>query len=506
MLLSKDVIHQIKTTGLRLPKMSIFDLPERVLQFGTGDLLRALPDHCIDQANQRNIFNGRIVAVKSTDAGQAIAFEQQNGLYTLYLNGTKDDEPDERQYICAAISRVLAAETQWLDVLECASSIHISIIISNTKETGIKLTMEHIGATAPTSFPAKLLAVLFKRYNVFNGSAESGLLILPTELIPNNGQLLKQYIIELAAFNNLPPQFVNWLKHNNHFCNTMVDRIVAGKPEKSIIDQLNAKSGYVDQFRTVAERHASWIIEGDESIANRIPFQKWDGTIKVVPNLDIYRNLKVFLLDGIHTLCCGAALLSGFTTVGEAANNHYFWNIIEKLTREEIVPSLPFTVDLSEAASYCNHIKKRLQNTLIAHKWSMLSFQYSLKIRIRIIPLIHNYYIHHGKVPKAMAVCFAAFICFMRVQKQGNVFVRILTGNKSITVHDTNAAYFHRIWHDHPLHEVINCILSNRNLWGTDLAGLPGFRNAVCQYADKILEGHSPLDILTNLPISKVKL
>jgi tagaturonate reductase len=58
-------------------------LPDKVLQFGTGVLLRGLCDYFIDKANRRRIFNGRVVVVKSTSGGDANAYDKQDNLYTL---------------------------------------------------------------------------------------------------------------------------------------------------------------------------------------------------------------------------------------------------------------------------------------------------------------------------------------------------------------------------------------------------------------------------------------
>ena len=76
--LSKDNLSEIRTTGLVKPGKAIFSLPEKILQFGTGVLLRGLPDYFIDKANRQGLFNGRVVVVKSTESGDAGAFERQD--------------------------------------------------------------------------------------------------------------------------------------------------------------------------------------------------------------------------------------------------------------------------------------------------------------------------------------------------------------------------------------------------------------------------------------------
>src|SRR5579864_4762514 len=129
--LSKNELEAIKNPGVTKPAPEIFSLPEKVLQFGTGVLLRGLPDYFIDKANRQGIFNGRVVVVKSTDTGDSGAFDRQDGLYTLCIRGIEDGKKVEENIICSAISRVLSARDQWQDILRLAHIPEMQIIISN---------------------------------------------------------------------------------------------------------------------------------------------------------------------------------------------------------------------------------------------------------------------------------------------------------------------------------------------------------------------------------------
>ena len=232
MLLSKSNLKNIQSAEIIVPDEAIFNLPEKVLQFGTGVLLRGLPDYFIDKANRQGVFNGRIVVVKSTSTGSASEFDNQDSLYTLCVKGIENGQKVEENIISSAISRVLSANEHWDEILKCAQNPEMKIVISNTTEVGIQLVKESIDANPPESFPAKLLAFLFERYQAFNGSEESGMVIVPTELIVGNGDKLKAILLDLARFNQLNEAFINWLENNNSFCNSLVDRIVPGKPDK----------------------------------------------------------------------------------------------------------------------------------------------------------------------------------------------------------------------------------------------------------------------------------
>src|SRR5436305_8871225 len=194
MILSQYTLKNISNNSVVIPDETLFELPEKVLQFGTGVLLRGLPDYFIDKANRLGIFNGRIVVVKSTAQGDSSSFAKQDGLYTLCVRGIENGKKVEENIIQSSISRVLHAHDEWEQVLECAHDSHMQVIISNTTEVGIQLVNDDIRRHPPTSFPGKLLAFLYERFKAFGGSAHSGMVIIPTELIPDNGKKLESIV------------------------------------------------------------------------------------------------------------------------------------------------------------------------------------------------------------------------------------------------------------------------------------------------------------------------
>src|SRR6185436_11389404 len=134
MILSWFNLKNIQSAELQVPSDSVFDLPEKVLQFGTGVLLRGLPDYFIDKANRKGIFNGRIVVVKSTSTPGADAFAKQDGLYTICVRGLENGHTIEENIINSSISRVLSAAEEWSTILACAHNPEMQLIVSNTTE------------------------------------------------------------------------------------------------------------------------------------------------------------------------------------------------------------------------------------------------------------------------------------------------------------------------------------------------------------------------------------
>lgn len=307
MLLSKNNLTNIDAGNLSVVDESLFALPEKVLQFGTGVLLRGLPDYFIDKANRKGVFNGRVVVVKSTDGGDAVAFDKQDGLYTLCMRGLVNGQSVEENVISSSISRVLAAATQWEEVIRCAHNPALCIIISNTTEVGIELVNEDIFNQPPVSYPAKLLAFLHERYKAFDGSSTAGMVIVPTELISDNGKKLKAIVFELAQLNGLEEKFIDWLEQNNHFCNSLVDRIVPGKPAADKKKLLEAQLGYQDDLITMSEVYSLWAIEGNQHVKDVLSFSSVDSGIVITDNITHFKELKLRLLNGTHTLSCGVA-------------------------------------------------------------------------------------------------------------------------------------------------------------------------------------------------------
>jgi tagaturonate reductase len=486
MILSKYNLKKISVPSLELPGEQIFDLPEKVLQFGTGVLLRGLPDYFIDKANRSGIFNGRIVVVKSTDTGSISDFDKQDNLYTVYSKGIVNGIEVNEQVICSAISRVLSAANEWGAILEVARNPHLQMVISNTTEVGIKLVKEDVSKRPPLSFPGKLLAVLHERYKAFSGSPDSGLVIIPTELIVDNGKKLESIVLELAHLNKLEHSFMDWLENSNSFCNSLVDRIVPGRPEQSVSDELDAKNGYTDNLNIMAETYSLWAIEGDNKITSVLSFSEADKGVVITPDIELFRELKLRLLNGTHTLSCAVAYLSGFETVKEAMNDEGFTKFITQLMFSEIMPAIPYQIEHEVAADFAGKVLDRFRNPNIRHEWLSISMQYATKIKMRVIPLLLNHYKQSSTAPECMALGFAAFIRFMRVKANAEGQYTGMANDQEYKVTDNQAEYFAKAWEAQDAEIVIQNILKNKDLWDADLSVLPGFKDAVLEQFNRI--------------------
>lgn len=472
--------------GLVVPDDSIFQLPEKVLQFGTGAFLRGLADYFIDKANRQGVFNGRIVVVKSTDEGDLKAFERQDNLYTICLRGRQNGVVEEENIISSAISRVLSAKTQWSLVLDLAKNPAISTVISNTTEIGIQLVQDDIYQWPPVSFPGKLLAFLYARYVAFGGNPEYGVVIIPTELITDNGKKLESIVLELAHRNGLEAAFIDWLENHNSFCNSLVDRIVPGRPDENICKELAAELGYQDDLLITAEHYHLWAIEGDATIRKKLPFHEVDAGLIIEPDIELYRELKLRLLNGAHTLGSGLAHLCGFKTVDEAMENPLFATYLTNLMETEIAPAIPYPVVEERAMQFGRSVLERFHNPHLRHKWLNITQNYSAKMLSRVMPVFLKYEKTHDTFPEHITFGFAAYIFYMKpVRKDGDNYYGLANGAYYL-IQDQKAGYFHQKWQIASLEDMVTAILKDQSIWQKDLSKSEVIRKNVVSHLESL--------------------
>ena len=467
-----------------LPDQSIFSLPEKVLQFGTGVLLRGLPDYFIDKANKKGIFNGRIVVVKSTSSGGE-EFEKQDNLYIQNIRGIEKGKNVNNYILNASISRVLNANSQWNTILECAGNKDLSIIISNTTEVGISLVRESISEKPPVSYPAKLTAFLYERFKKFKGDIQTGFVIIPTELIVDNGKKLKEIVFEIAEFNKLEPSFLEWLERANTFCNSLVDRIVPGTPTVDLKDYIFSELGFQDNLLIVSEPYNLWAIEGDATVKDKLTFHKAGKGVVIEKNITPYRRRKLRILNGTHTILVGLGYLSGLDTVEDCMNDSLMKEFIQNIMMDEIVPALEVEREVSEA--FAKEVLDRFANPSIHHPLINISLQYTSKMNMRNASTIINYYKKFDEVPKHFSLGIAAYLLFMKsVKHEDGKYYGERNGSTYI-INDDNAKFFYDKWTKadvtthHSCKSFVEEILENE-LWNSELKAVTGLSDHVATF------------------------
>lgn len=493
MQLSKAILKNIiPHEGLVIPEEKLFALPEKVLQFGTGVLLRGLPDYFIDKANRQDVFNGRIVIVKSTANGRSDAFDQQDGLYTLCVRGVENGNTVEENIIHSSVSRVLSAASDWDKVLQCAANPSLELIISNTTEVGIVLDAgDDIHASPPRSFPGKLLAFLYKRYRIFNGDPGKGMVIIPTELIPDNGEKLEAIIEELAHQHSLEYAFIDWLENANYFCNSLVDRIVPGKLPAVLQASVEKQAGYTDELMIMSEAYRLWAIEsGVKKVKDILSFSQADAGVIITQDIDYFRELKLRLLNGSHTFSCGLAFLAGFHTVKEAMDDSGFNSYISRLMMEEIAPSITSeSIGLETAKDFANKVLDRFRNPHIEHLWLNITLQYSSKMKMRNVLVMQQYLQRFGEVPSHISLGLAAHLLFMKCrQSDDGKYYGEINGEKYL-VNDDNAGWYAEKWKNNSdLSQLVHTIMTDTSFWGVNFGDNRDWLNAITSKLQELVD------------------
>ena len=503
MVLSKAILKGLDADKLELPDEKIFELPEKVLQFGTGVFIRSFADYFIDRANKNNVFNGRIVVVKSTSNGNGNEFEEQDGLYTVCSKGIENGVVKEEFVVNAAISRVLAAGSQWTEILKCAHNPEMKVVISNTTEVGIQLLEEKITEQSPVSFPGKLLAFLMERYHAFGGSKESGMVIIPAELIPDNGTKLKEIIVGLAKYNNADAALLNWIENHNVFCNSLVDRIVSGKPSKDELARLENTLGYSDNLLSVSELFSLWAIEGDDLVKEVLSFSKVNKGMVISENIDVYRELKLRLLNGTHTFNCGLAFLAGFELTRDAMLDKEYGSFAAALMHEDIAAAIPISISAETKTNYANDVIERFCNPYIDHQWISITAQYTSKMKMRNLPLLFKYNELFGMPSERMVAGFAGYLLFMKAVKHEDGKYYGFANGKEYPIADDAAGFYYNCWKANNAVDVVAACFANKELWDADLTFLNGFEVAVVEKLTEIME-LGVMNVLNKLELNKV--
>jgi len=482
--------------GAELPDPRLLDLPERVVQFGTGGLLRGLIDAMLHDANCRGDFDGRVVAIQSTNSGCSEVLNRQDGLFTLRVEGVDNGATRRESRVIASISRALSASDEWAAVLECARNPELELVFSNTTEVGITLDEDDAGDPAcivPKSFPAKLTRFLHERAQAFDFDAAKGVIVLPCELIDRNGQALRDIVLTLTRRWRLGSAFERWLLDSVVFCNTLVDRIVAGTPRAPEAGRINGELGYRDDLITVCEPYRFFAIEAGPAVAPRLRFARPDIGAVVVDDITPYRERKLRILNGGHTTLASLGLLAGFDTVREAVGDTHIGRLVKAALFEEIVPVVP----ADGAADFAREVLDRFANPFIDHQLRDITLHGGIKMSVRVVPSIVGYAQHTGRAPSALALGFAAYLAYVRGDSGRRSW-------RSQMARDEIGERLAARWRPDSLRDdattlaFVRGISGDVGMWGTDLAMVPGFADLVARY----LTGIHQLGVIATIEAS----
>jgi len=464
------------------------NLPEKVLQFGEGNFLRAFVDWMIDEANDEGLFNGSVVLCQPINMGMVNMINDQNGLYTLVMRGLENGEKTEKIKAITSVSRGINPFEDYDSYIKLAESEDLKVIISNTTEAGIAYVEgDKKEDQLPKAFPAKITSFLYHRYQFFNGASDKGILLLPVELIDDNGTELKRIVNQYAAEWNLEEGFILWLKENCFFANTLVDRIVTGYPRDEAASY-EERFGYEDKTMVTSEVFNLWVIEAPQHYSEMFPVAKTKANVIWTDNVKPYKKRKVRILNGGHTSTVLAAYLSGHDYVGQFIEDADFNGYLKDLLFEEIIPTIDLPKD--ELKEFANAVFERFGNPFIKHSLLAISLNSVSKFTARCLPSLIDYKELKGELPTRLAFSLAALIKFYDIKQKEDGFYGVRENGDSYPVKDDQEImeFFEKVWKEKDLSVVVKETLSNSSLWHQDLTKVEGLEESVLQNLTSIVE------------------
>jgi len=455
--------------------------PEKVLQFGEGNFLRAFVDWQIDKMNKQADFNGSVVVVQPIEFGLVDKLNEQDGLYTLYLQGMNEGKAIQEHSVINSISRGINPYTQHAEYLKIAENPELRFVFSNTTEAGIAYDENDKLSDKPQkSFPGKFTALLYHRFKAFNGQKDKGLIIIPCELIDRNGDKLKEIILKFAKLWNLEKEFVTWIKESNTFCSTLVDRIVPGYP-RDTIKEITQELGYDDNLVNVGEHFHLFIIEGPQWIENEFPASKAGLNVKFVEDMTPYRTRKVRILNGSHTSLVPVSYLYGLDTVAQSVDHEIMGKFIKDTIYEEIIPTLDLPEE--ELKYYAGVVLERFMNPFVKHYLMSISLNSMSKYETRDLPSLLEFVKIKGELPKRLVFSLAALIEFYK-GKRGEETIKLSDDEDILELY--KATWDNCDGSEIEIRELVTTVLAYKKVWKMDLNEVQGLTEAVTHYLNNI--------------------
>ncbi|MGM0904112.1 MAG: tagaturonate reductase [Bacillota bacterium] len=448
--------------------------PEKVLQFGEGNFMRAFVDWQIDVMNKTTDFNGSVVVVQPLEQGMVDMLNEQDALYTLYMQGMKEGKAVKEHTIIDSVSRGINLYTQYDEYKKLAENPEMRFIFSNTTEAGIAFDEnDRLSDRPQRSFPGKLTAFLYHRFQAFNGAKDKGFIIVPCELIDRNGEKLKQIVLQYAALWKLEEEFVQWLEEANTFCCSLVDRIVPGYPRDNI-DEITEELGYKDNLVVVGEQFHLWVIEGPQWIREEFPAHKAGLNTLFVEDMTPYRTRKVRILNGAHTALTPVSYLYGLDTVAETVEHDVMGPFVKELIYDEIIPTLDLPLD--ELQSFAHAVLERFQNPFIQHFLLSISLNSMSKFKTRDLPSLLEYYNRKQELPRKLVFSLAALIAFYK-GKRGEEEIKLSDDQDILEL-------FNQQWSQfdggvESVRGIVTNVLGYEKNWEMNLNEVPGLTEAV---------------------------
>lgn len=450
----------------------------RIIQFGEGNFLRAFVDWMVYEMNQKTDFDAGVTLVQPIEQGLVSMLKEQDCLYHLVLKGLEKGQAVRTVQLIDVCNDAINPYTDYDKYMALAADMNNRFIISNTTEAGIAfMDTDKFEDTPAKSFPGKLTQLLFTRYQLTGGAADKGFIIIPCELIDRNGDNLLKCIRQYIALWNLGDEFQKWVETCNFFCNTLVDRIVPGYP-RDTIKTIQEEIGYEDKLVVEGEIFHLWVIEGPSIVKEEFPTEKAGLNVLFVPSMKPYRDRKVVLLNGPHTVLSPVGYLSGLDTVRDCCEDPIIGPYVHRAMYEELLPTLDLPHE--ELVKFADAVVERFRNPYVKHLVTSIMLNSFPKFKTRDLPAVKLYLERKGTLPKALVLGLAAISVYYKGGQRGD---EVIKPNDDQAIMDLLS----NLWASNSVETVAEGVLKATDIWGEDLTAIVGLQDLLTQLIESIL-------------------
>lgn len=463
------------------------DRPVKVVQFGEGNFLRAFVDYMIDIANEQGKFDGDIVLIKPIDFGNLDMFHKQDCQYTVSLRGNVDGEAKIINRVVTSVADAVDAIHEYDKYMGLAEIDTLRFVVSNTTEAGIVYDADDkFELNPPKSFPGKLTKFLYHRFETFKGDTSKGLVMLPVELIDDNGIMLKKCVMQQIANWGLSDAFKSWVEEACVFTATLVDRIVTGYPRATEKEEWE-KLGYEDHIMVTGEPFALWVIESDKDISGEFDLPGAGLPVVFTDDHHPYKQRKVRILNGAHTSFVLASWLCGNDIVRQSMEDQDVRDFMNKTIFDEVIPTL--TLPEEELKAFAGEVVNRFNNPYVDHALLAISLNSVSKWRARCLPSLLGYVDKFGKLPPHMTFSVAALMAFYCGDEIKDGALQGSRDGQTYPIKDDMPVLeFFRDNCRKDTRSFVTAYLGREDFHGQDLNQVPGLTDAVVTYLDDIKE------------------
>ncbi|MDE5589327.1 MAG: tagaturonate reductase [Acetatifactor sp.] len=459
--------------------------PVKVVQFGEGNFLRAFVDYMIDIANEKGTFDGDIVLIKPIEFGSLDNFHKQDCQYTVSLRGNVNGEGKIINRVVTSVADAVDTASEYEKYAALAEIDTLRFVVSNTTEAGIVYDpSDKYELNPPKTFPGKLTKFLYHRFETFHGDKSKGLVMLPVELIDDNGIMLRKCVMQQIENWGLSDEFKAWVEDACIFTSTLVDRIVTGYPRATEQEEWE-KLGYEDRIMVTGEPFALWVIESEKDISKEFDLPGAGLPVIFTDDHHPYKQRKVRILNGAHTSFVLASWLCGNDIVRQSMEDADVRDFMNKTIFDEVIPTLTLPED--ELKEFAGEVVNRFNNPYVDHALLAISLNSVSKWRARCLPSLLGYVDKFGRLPAHLTFSIAALMAFY----QGNeIQDGVLKGDRNGQPYDIKddlpVLEFFRDNCGKDTASFVTAYLGREDFHGQDLNKVPGLTDAVVSYLDDI--------------------